>query len=94
MMSDSNPSTERSREPDCRHVIRRLWDFLDGRVEETEREQIVAHLEWCHGCASHYQFEREFLSAVGRLRRDDQDYDALRSQITARLNTLGFSKED
>jgi anti-sigma factor (TIGR02949 family) len=92
----SDPTTDRQppRELDCVHVIHRLWDYLDGRVPEDEREQIVAHLAWCHGCASHYQFEHEFLSAVGRLRRDDENYDELKSQVVARLHALGFRNGD
>ncbi|MGH7604320.1 MAG: zf-HC2 domain-containing protein [Gemmatimonadaceae bacterium] len=75
---------------DCKHVIRQLWDFLDGRSPEGEREQIVAHLAWCAGCANHYEFEQAFLDAVGRLRRDDQEYDALKAEIVSRLKTRGF----
>jgi anti-sigma factor (TIGR02949 family) len=91
-MSEQNVGTQRPRGLDCVHVIRRLWDYLDGRVHEDEREQIVEHLAWCNGCASHYQFEREFLAAVGQLRRSDENYDALRSEIVSRLRTLGLDK--
>lgn len=89
-MSESNIRTDSPRELDCKHVIQRLWDYLDGHVAEEEREQIVAHLAWCNGCASHYRFEHEFLTAVGRLRRADESYDDLRSQIMARLNAMGL----
>ena len=41
---------------DCMHVVRRLWDYLDGRVADEERAQIVAHLAWCNDCSSHYRF--------------------------------------
>jgi anti-sigma factor (TIGR02949 family) len=94
-MSDSDSGNVNVNEPtsaglDCVHVIRRLWDYLDGRAPEEEREQIVAHLAWCAGCASHYEFEREFLNAVGRLRRGAEDYDEAKSQVVARLQALGF----
>jgi anti-sigma factor (TIGR02949 family) len=90
MTSDATVGAKPSREIDCVHVIRRLWDYLDGRVAEEEHEQIVAHLAWCNGCASHYQFEQEFLSAVGRLRRNGENYDELKSQIMSRLRALGL----
>lgn len=93
-MSDAISSKQPPRELDCRHVIRRLWDYLDGRVHEDEREGIVAHLAWCNGCASHYRFEGEFLSAVGRLRRDEDEYDALRAQVIDRLRALGLEKPE
>ena len=89
-MSDVRVSTGQPSGLDCMHVIRRLWDYLDGRVAQEEREQILAHLAWCNGCASHYQFEQEFLSAVGRLRRNDESYEELKSQIVSRLRALGL----
>lgn len=93
-MSDAISNRQPPRELDCEHVIRLLWDYLDGRVHEDEREGIVAHLAWCNGCASHYQFEQEFLSAVGRLRRDDEEYDALRGRVIDRLRSLGLAKPE
>ena len=78
---------------DCMHVVGRLWDYLDGRVAEDEREQIVAHLAWCSDCSSHYRFEESFLNAVGRLRRGDENYDALRSQIIASLRAQGMGDD-
>jgi anti-sigma factor (TIGR02949 family) len=89
-MSDPTTGKQPPTELDCVHVIHRLWDYLDGRMSEGEREQIVAHLAWCSGCASHYQFEQEFLDAVGRLRRADEGYDDLKSHVVARLHALGF----
>ena len=90
-MSDKDISAEPPPGLDCGHVVRRLWDYLDGRVAEEEREQIVAHLAWCNACSSHYHFEQSFLNAVGRARRSDENFDALRSQIIANLraNHLG-----
>ena len=89
-MTETTTGKEPPRALDCKHVIRRLWDYLDGRVSEEEREQILAHLAWCNGCASHYRFEEEFITAVGRLRRSDEEYAGLRSKIVDRLRALGL----
>lgn len=78
---------------DCGHVVRRLWDYLDGNVAEEEREQIAAHLAWCNDCTSHYRFEESFLSAIGRLRRGDENFDTLRSQIMSGLRATGLGKD-
>ena len=93
-MTDANATSQPPHGLDCMHVVQRLWDYLDGRVAETEREQIVAHLAWCNACASHYRFEQEFLSAVGQLRRTGENYDALRSEIVTKLRALGLGDVD
>jgi anti-sigma factor (TIGR02949 family) len=79
---------------DCMHVVRRLWDYLDGRVAEEERAQIVAHLASCSACSSHYRFEEGFLGAVGRLRRTDENFDILRSEIVAKLRAQGLENKE
>jgi anti-sigma factor (TIGR02949 family) len=91
-MSEATVDQPPPREVDCKHVIRRLWDYLDGRVSDEEREQIVAHLAWCNGCSSHYRFEQEFITAVGRLRRGDAEYDGLRASIVDKLRALGLER--
>jgi anti-sigma factor (TIGR02949 family) len=75
---------------DCLGVVRRLWDYLDGRVAEDEREEIVAHLAWCSDCASHYRFEEGFLDAVARLHRSHDNFDTLRLQIVTSLRAQGI----
>ena len=92
-MTNEKIGTEPPPELDCMHVVHRLWDYLDGRVAEQEREQIVAHLAWCNDCASHYRFEEGFLNTVGRLRRSDENFDALRSQIVAQLRAQGLGDD-
>jgi anti-sigma factor (TIGR02949 family) len=92
-MTDAKTGAQPPRDLDCMHVVGRLWDYLDGRVAEEEREQIVAHLAWCSDCDSHYRFEESFLKAVGRLRRSDESYDALRSQIVAKLHAQGLGND-
>ena len=76
---------------DCSHVVRQLWDYLDGRLPEAERGQVVAHLEECAGCTSHFAFERSFLDTVGRLRRDDTEFDSLRRQVISALRAKGYA---
>lgn len=76
---------------DCGHVIRQLWDYLDGALAEDQRARIVAHLEQCAACTSHFEFERSFLDTVARLRRDDSEFDGLKRQVIAALREKGFS---
>ena len=76
---------------ECGHVVRRLWDYLDGMLPEDEKADIVAHLEWCANCTAHFEFEQSFLETVGRLRRDDREFEPLRHRVIAVLRAHGFS---
>lgn len=76
---------------DCGHVVRRLWDYLDGVLPEDQRAQVVAHLEECAACTAHFEFERSFLDTVSRLRREDSEFEHLRDQVIAALREKGYS---
>lgn len=66
---------------DCDDVVRRLWPHLDGALPESERAAVVAHLEACGGCRSHYDFARAFLEAVGKAAPRAEDFAALRRRV-------------
>jgi anti-sigma factor (TIGR02949 family) len=75
----------------CESVVRQLWPYLDGAVDESARESIVAHLEACTMCASHFEFAQAFLDAVARSRADVPPDDRLRGRVVAALTAQGFS---
>jgi anti-sigma factor (TIGR02949 family) len=72
---------------DCMHAVTQLWDYLDGRLPDASREWVDAHLATCDGCASHFDFERGFLDALGKLRRDDDQFTALRERVRRAVAT-------
>lgn len=76
---------------DCTQVVRQLWDYLDGVLGDDQRARIVAHLEQCAACTSHFDFEQAFLETVARLRRDDAEFDDLKVQVVAALKARGFT---
>jgi anti-sigma factor (TIGR02949 family) len=65
----------------CEEVVARLWPHLDGALPESERERVIAHLEGCTGCRSHYDFARSFLEAVRRATPGDEEYASLRERV-------------
>lgn len=81
----TNTTTTTPSPEDCVHAVRQLWDYLDGRLPEAEREHVAAHLEICAACTSHFTFERSFLDAVRTLRRDDPAFAALRGRVLTAL---------
>jgi anti-sigma factor (TIGR02949 family) len=69
---------------DCNDVMRRLWDYLDGELDEARRAQVAAHLETCRRCHPHLVFERSFLDAVARVQQAEPGASAeLRERIRA-----------
>ena len=49
---------------ECTTIVRQLWPFLDGALPDAMQARVVAHLEGCVNCRSHFDYEREFLAAV------------------------------
>lgn len=75
----------------CEAVVRQLWPYLDGAVDESAREMVIVHLEECAMCRSHFDFAQAFLDAVARSRSDVQPNDRLRVRVLAALSSEGFS---
>jgi hypothetical protein len=49
---------------DCRHVMKRLDDLLAAELNETERSELVAHLEVCPTCAREYEAAKRTLALL------------------------------
>jgi len=71
-------------------VVRQLWPYLDGVVDESMRERIIAHLEMCATCKSHFDFANAFLEAVARSRSDVPADEELRTRVVQALSAEGF----
>lgn len=79
MMSLSQPRS------DCEEIVRRLWPHLDGALAEDERARVIAHLEGCAGCRSHYDFAAAFLEAVHEAAPAAEEFDRLRQRVVLAL---------
>ncbi len=49
---------------DCREVISRLWEYLDGELPPDEAHRIRLHLAKCAHCNPQYKFQLRFLNAL------------------------------
>jgi anti-sigma factor (TIGR02949 family) len=89
-MTDHDPLESTHPAPiDCEHAVRRLWDYLDGRLPTIARDEVQAHLATCEGCAPHFTFARsmqQLLAASGAPRVPAGDDDRLRERVR---NALG-----
>ena len=75
---------------ECEQIVRQLWPYLDGALPELWRERVVAHLEHCDNCRSHFDFEQEFLVAVRAAVSTDGEFDALQDRVLSALAQDGF----
>lgn len=71
--------------PDCRSVVRALWDFLDAELDDASAAEIDEHLEACGKCRAHADFEQRLVDELAGLRRECRDPAALRARIEAAL---------
>lgn len=67
---------------DCRHVIQRMWEYLDGEAPPAVAEGIRAHLAECARCNPQYQFQFRFLRSLVRAH---EGQDAARPEFLGKL---------
>lgn len=46
--------------PECREVLARLYEYLDGELDAAGSDRVRAHLEACRPCLNRFEFERLF----------------------------------
>ncbi len=49
---------------DCEHILRQVWLFLDGELDETQFQEIRIHIAECSECGSRVEFQRRFLALI------------------------------
>ena len=70
----------------CEEMFRRLDDFMDRELNETEAAMVREHLETCAVCAAEYSFEANMLRSVReKLNRIAAPADLMR-KISTRLS--------
>jgi anti-sigma factor RsiW len=84
---------------DCEHAVRRLWDYLDGRLPDLAREEVEAHLATCELCAPRFAFARKMQRALKESVERDQPVEpaaeaeaSLRSRVRAALRRQSVSR--
>ena len=43
----------------CAEAVRQLWEYLDGSIDESQREAIEEHLSVCRRCCGEVEFAEE-----------------------------------
>jgi mycothiol system anti-sigma-R factor len=59
-------SCGRPHETDCREVLDRLYEYLDGELTPIDTARIRQHLEECSPCLNEYGLEEAFRALLRR----------------------------
>lgn len=76
---------------DCETAVRRLWDFLDGRLPEMAHAEVEAHLATCLLCPPHFEFARKMQTALAAGRnteRGERSEDDATERLRERVRTV------
>ncbi len=72
----------------CAEAVKQLWDYLDGVVEESQRELIEEHLGFCRRCCGELEFAEELRHFLASHAEHDLPPD-VRARLTTTLDELG-----
>ena len=71
----------------CAEAVRQLWAYLDGVVDESNREAIEEHLSFCRRCCGEVEFAEELRSFLAAQAAEELPAD-VRTRLTATLDGL------
>jgi anti-sigma factor (TIGR02949 family) len=75
---------------DCDAALLRLFDFLDGELDESLEVRLKEHVTRCKPCFERADFERRFLEAVHAARAVECCPKALRERVIGTLRAEGL----
>jgi mycothiol system anti-sigma-R factor len=71
----------------CAEAVRKLWDYLDGVVDETEREHVEEHLAFCRRCCGELEFAEELRRFLASSAQEELPPE-VRARLTSTLDEL------
>lgn len=72
----------------CAEAVKQLWGYLDGAVEESQREVIEEHLAFCRRCCGELEFAEELRGFMSSHAQEELPAD-VRARLAATLEELG-----
>lgn len=82
-MSCGNPH-----DTDCAEVLARVYEYLDGELDEESLAAITHHLDECSPCLAEFGLERVVREVVQRSCRCSAAPEALRMSILSRISQI------
>jgi anti-sigma factor (TIGR02949 family) len=68
----------------CDEALKRLLEFIDRELSDSEHDNVERHLRTCRSCFSRMEFERRLKQRLSALSADDvpaKSYDRIRKLI-------------
>jgi mycothiol system anti-sigma-R factor len=59
----------------CNPTLQQLYDFLDGRLDETEKSLLQSHFKMCTGCDDVFHFHAQLRTMIGVRCREEMPAD-------------------
>jgi mycothiol system anti-sigma-R factor len=81
-------SCGRPHETDCREVLDRVYEFLDGEMSDLDAARIKQHLEECGPCLSEHDLDRMLKALLRRSCTCEQAPEELRARILVRISEV------
>jgi mycothiol system anti-sigma-R factor len=72
----------------CEEAVKKLYEYIDKELDQDAMRQIDKHLEICHMCCDHFEFEKRMKSLVQENCFQNKAPKYLKSKIVDDLNTL------
>ena len=70
---------------DCVEVIRQVYLYLDGEIDDAARTEVREHLDECGPCLRQFGIEQEVKALVARCCGSDAAPDGLKDRLRAKL---------
>ena len=65
----------------CEEAAARLFEYLDGELDDVSEEEVRRHLEVCKACYPRAQFEKHFIEALGQSQKNGSAPEELKGRI-------------
>lgn len=73
---------------ECDDYLSRIYQLLDGELDDAGRAQLQAHLDECPPCLDEYELDRLLKALVQRSCACEQAPDTLRTQILQTITSV------
>jgi mycothiol system anti-sigma-R factor len=69
----------------CTEVIRQVYLYLDGEIDESSRTEVRTHLDECGPCLRQFGIEQEVKALVARCCGSDVAPEGMKDRLRAKL---------
>lgn len=74
----------------CSEAVKQLWEYLDGHLDDSDREAIEEHLSVCQRCCGELEFAQELRRFLADSAHEELP-DDVRARLHRALDDLGRS---